>query len=106
MLGNASVSLSYQIWHIFVRGGGGIAFGKQDLEFLNPTGELAIHTASGLGIGYSVGAGFTIPLASFVSMAVFGNWNAGFYDLVSPQGLTERSASHQWLEFGVGLGVR
>jgi hypothetical protein len=41
-----------------------------------------------------------------VSLAFFGNWNVGHYDMVSPQGLTERDAMHEYLEFGVGVAVR
>lgn len=106
MLGNVSVSFSYQFWRLFVRAGGGLAFGSQDLEMTGTTGDILIHTASGWGVGYSAGGGFTVPLASMVSLAFFGNWNVGQYDMVSPQGLTEREAKHQYLELGVGLAVR
>lgn len=106
MLGNVSVSFSYDIWHTFVRAGFGLAFGRQDLEFENPEGAIVMQTASGMGVGYSLGGGFTIPLASVVSLALFGNWNVGFYDMRSPQGLTVRGAKHQWFEFGVGVALR
>lgn len=105
MLGNASVSVSYRYWRFFAQAGGGVAFGSQDLEMTGSGGELLVHTATGWGIGYTAGAGFTVPVASMVSLAFFGNWNVGHYDMVSPQGLTERAAKHQYLEFGVGVGV-
>jgi hypothetical protein len=106
LLGNLSISFSYQIWHVYVRAGGGLAFGSQDLEMTAANGDLLVHTASGFGVGYSAGAGVTVPLASVVSLAFFGNWNVGQYDMVSPQGLTQRDAKHEYLELGVGVAVR
>lgn len=106
MLGNVSVSFSYDYWHLFVRAGAGVSFGRQDLEMENQEGAVIIHTASGWGPGYSLGGGFTVPVASMVSLAFYGNWNVGHYDLVSPQGLTERGARHRYLELGVGLAMR
>ena len=106
MLGNLSVSFSYQYWRVFVRAGGGVAFGSQDLEMTGASGDLIQHTASGWGVGYSAGAGITVPMASMVSLAFFGNWNVGHYDMVSPQGLTERAAKHEYFELGVGIAVR
>lgn len=105
-LGNLSISLSYDFWHLYVRAGGGVAFGSQDLETSDADGDIMVHTASGWGVGYSAGAGLTIPLASVVSLTVFGNWNVGQYDMISPQGLTERAAKHEYLELGVGVAVR
>jgi hypothetical protein len=106
MLGNLSVSFSYRYWQTFVRAGFGAAFGSQDLEMELADGSKGIHTARGLGIGYSAGAGATIPLANMVSLAFFANWNVGHYDMVSPQGLHERSARHQYFEVGVGVAAR
>jgi hypothetical protein len=106
MLGNLSVSFSYDYWHFFARAGVGLAFGSKDLEMENPEGDIIPHTASGFGPGFSAGAGFTIPVASMVSLAFYGNWNRGHYDMVSPQGLIERDATHQYLEFGVGVAMR
>jgi len=106
MLGNLSVSFSYDFWHLFVRAGGGVAFGSKDLEMENPEGAIIVHTASGWGPGFSAGAGVTVPIASVVSLAFYGNWNMGRYDMVSPQGLIERGAEHQYLEFGVGVAMR
>ena len=83
-----------------------MAFGSQDLETSDADGDIMVHTASGWGVGYSAGAGLTIPLASVVSLTVFGNWNVGQYDMISPQGLTERAAKHEYLELGVGVAVR
>lgn len=105
-LGNASVSFSYDFWHLWVRAGGGLAWGSQDLEMLDANGQVMIHTASGWGVGYSAGAGLTVPVASVLSISFFGNWNVGIYDMISPQGLTERKAKHQYLELGAGLAVR
>jgi hypothetical protein len=105
-IGNTSVSISYDVWHVFLRAGFGLAWGRQDLEFENSKGEMAVHTASGMGVGYSAGAGFTVPLASAVSLAIFGNWSVGRYDMVSHLGLTERDARHEWFELGVGAAIR
>jgi hypothetical protein len=106
MLGNLSVSFSYDYWRFFLRAGAGVAFGSQDLEMENQEGNIIIHTASGWGPGYSLGGGFTIPVASVVSLAFYGNFNVGHYDMVSPQGLTERRVKHQYLELGVGVALR
>jgi hypothetical protein len=106
ILGNLSVSFSYTFWHLFVRAGGGVAYGSQDLEMTGGDGAVMVHRASGFGVGYSAGGGITVPLASFVSLAFFGNWNVGHYDMISPRGLSERGARHRYLELGVGVGVR
>jgi hypothetical protein len=106
MLGNASVSVSYDYWHLFVKAGVGLAFGSKDLEMENSQGDVIIHTASGFGPGFTAGAGVTVPVASMVSLAFYGNWNMGRYDMVSPQGLIERDATHQYLELGIGVAVR
>jgi opacity protein-like surface antigen len=106
MLGNLSVSFSYDYWHLFVRAGAGISFGSQDLEMENQEGDIIVHTASGWGPGYSVGGGVTLPVASVVSLAFYANYNVGQYDMVSPQGVTERRAKHQYLELGVGVALR
>lgn len=58
------------------------------------------------GSDTETGAGVTVPLASVVSLAFFGNWNVGQYDMVSPQGLTERSAKYEYVELGVGVAIR
>ena len=106
MLGNLSVSVSYDFWHFFARAGAGLAFGSKDLEMENPEGAIIVHTASGWGPGYPAGAGVLVPVASMVSLAIYGNWNVGHYDMVSPQGLIERSARHQYLEVGFGVAMR
>lgn len=105
-LGNLSVSFSYDFWHLYLRAGGGLAFGSQDLETTDANDNPLIHTASGWGVGYSAGLGLKIPVASVVSLSLFGNWNVGHYDMISPQGLTERQARHQFLELGAGLAIR
>ncbi|MFC1660435.1 hypothetical protein ACFL3S_03065 [Gemmatimonadota bacterium] len=106
MLANASVSFSYRVWQVFVRAGGGLAWGSQDLEVELGDGMIGTHTASGWGVGYSVGGGITVPVASVVSLAFFGNWNVGHYDMISPMGLQERGAKHEYVELGVGVALR
>jgi hypothetical protein len=106
ILANLSASVFYEFWHFYLRAGAGMAFGSQDLEMSAADGSMAIHTASGFGVGYSAGAGLTIPIASVAHLAVFGNWNVGTYDMVSPQGLTERGARHEYLEVGIGVSAR
>ena len=106
-LGNASISFSYQIWHVFVRAGGGLAWGSQDLELSNPqTGDVTVSRASGMGIGYSIGAGITLPVFSPVSLAFFGNWNVGRYDMSADGAVLARDSEHEYLEVGVGLTLR
>lgn len=102
-LGNASVVFSWQLWHFWVEGGGGFAWSGEDLV---DSGSSAIVHASGMGIGYSFGAGMSIPLAGPLSLAFFGNYNAGQYDLTSPTAVVDRGASHQYVELGVGLTLR
>lgn len=101
-LGNVSLSLSLEAWHIFVRAGVGIALGRQDLQ---DAGGL-VTSATGLGLGYSVGGGATLPLASLVSLAIFANWNAGRYDLITPSEVLDRGATHRYVELGFGLTLR
>ena len=101
-LGNVSVSLSFAAWHLFVRAGAGVAMGRQDIQ--DASGDVA--TASGLGIGYSVGGGATLPLASLVSLVVFVNWNVGSYDLSTPLAVIERGIKHEYIELGFGLTLR
>ena len=97
---------SYQFWHIYLRAGGGLAWGSQDLEIAGSNDDITVQTASGVGIGYSAGAGLTLPIASVVSLAFFGNWNVGHYDMISAQGVSERGLKHEYLELGVGLALR
>ena len=80
MLGNASISFSYTLWHLYVRAGGGVAWGHQDIEETDESGDVTVIRASGVGIGYSVGAGATLPVYGSVALAFFGNWNHGHYD--------------------------
>ncbi len=101
-LGNVSMSLSFAAWHLFVRGGVGLAMGRQDIQ--DAGGDVA--TASGLGIGYSVGGGATLPLANLVSLVVFSNWNMGSYDLSTPLAVIGRGVKHKYIEFGFGLTLR
>ena len=101
-LGNASMSVSYATWHVFVRGGVGVAVRWQDMQ--DPSGD--VTTASGVGIGYSVGGGAMLPLASLASLAVFVNWNVGRYDLSTPLAVIDRGVKHKFLELGFGLTLR
>ena len=106
MLGNASISLSYTLWHLYVRAGGGVAWGHQDIEETDVAGEITVIRASGIGVGYSVGAGATLPVYGPVSLAFFGNWNHGRYDLAGERSVLTRDATHSYLELGVGLTIR
>lgn len=101
-LGNASLTLSWQTWHVFLRAGLGVALGQQDLQ----DAEGTISTARGIGVGYSFGAGATVPLASVVSLALFANWNTGSYDLSTPTEIVARGVSHELIEVGFGLTLR
>ncbi|MGY8799434.1 MAG: hypothetical protein ACKVG4_11715 [Longimicrobiales bacterium] len=38
--------------------------------------------------------------------AIFANYNAGTYDLVSAEGVLQRDARHEYLEMGFGLTIR
>ena len=105
-LGNASLTLSWQVWRLFVRGGGGVAWGHQDIEGVDGEGEAMVARASGKGIGYSFCGGITLPLASAVSLAILGNYNVGTYDLTAPGGVVERDVRHEYLELGFGLTIR
>ena len=106
-LGNASISFSYQVWHVYFRAGGGLAWGSQDLELPNPqTGDVTVSHVSGMGIGYSVGAGIMLPVFSPVSLAFFGNWNVGRYDMSADGAVLARDSEHEYLEVGVGLTLR
>lgn len=101
-LGNVSMSLSFAAWHLFVRAGVGLAMGRQDLQDAN--GD--VTTASGTGIGYSMGGGATLPLASLVSLVVFVNWNVGSYDFSTPLTVIDRGVKHEYIEVGFGLTLR
>lgn len=101
-LGNVSMSLSFAAWHLFVRAGVGVAMGRQDIQ--DADGDVV--TASGLGIGYSMGGGATLPLASMVSLVVFANWNVGSYDLSTPVAVIGRGVKHKYIELGFGLTLR
>ena len=105
-LGNASVTLSWQVWRLFVRGGGGLSWGHQDIEGVGEEGEAIVERVSGKGIGYTFGGGLTLPLASAVSLVLFGNYNVGTYDLFSPAGVGDRGVKHEYLELGFGLTIR
>ncbi len=101
-LGNASVSFSYQVWHVFTRAGVGLAWGHQDV--VNTEGDVV--AASGKGVGYSLGGGVMVPLASMVSLVFFGNWNAGGCDLSTSEDVLQRGIKHEFVEIGIGLTLR
>ena len=65
-----------------------------------------VTTASGMGVGYSLGGGATLPLASLASLVLFVNWNVGSYDLATPAAVLERGVKHKFVELGFGLTVR
>ena len=67
---------------------------------------MTVATAKGLGIGYSIGGGATLPLASMVSLVVFSNWNIGSYDLSTPSAVIGRNVKHKYVELGFGLTLR
>ncbi|HIF22650.1 MAG TPA: hypothetical protein EYQ27_12285 [Gemmatimonadetes bacterium] len=94
------------MWRLFLRAGGGFARAHQDIEGVDESGDATVVRASGKGIGYSFGGGITLPLASSVSLALFGNYNVGSYDLNSPLGVVQRGVEHEYLEPGVGLTIR
>ncbi len=105
-LGNASVTFSWQVWHVWIRAGGGLAWARQDVVREEEGAGPVVEQASGLGIGYSAGAGVTIPVAGPVSLAFYANLNGGRYDLVSPTAVLQRGAEHRYVEVGVGLTLR
>lgn len=102
-LGNASLIFTWQIWHVWVQGGGGVAWAGDDYV---PDGSDAAEHASGMGIGYTLGGGAMLPLAGPVSLAFIGNVNFGRYDLTTPTQVLQRGAKHRYVELGVGLTVR
>lgn len=101
-LGNASMTLSFATWHVFFRAGVGVAMRSQDMQ--DSDGD--VTTASGVGIGYSLGGGATLPLASLASLVLFVNWNVGRYDLSTPVAVIKRGVKHRYVELGFGLTVR
>ena len=60
----------------------------------------------GAGVGFSVGAGATLPLVSVVSIAFFANYNFGAYDLATPTAVLERGVKHEIVELGFGISTR
>ncbi|MFQ5537555.1 MAG: hypothetical protein ACE5GJ_08905 [Gemmatimonadota bacterium] len=121
-LGNVSVTFSFEIWQLFFQAGGGVAWASQDLvpgggvatvggaggaaAGEGGSGAAATVTASGLGVGYTVGGGFVLPVAPPVSLVFFANLNAGSYDLATPYEVVERGARHRYLEVGIGVAAR
>jgi len=101
-LGNANLVLSYQRWHVFVRGGVGVAFGSVSIQ----DAQANLATASGIGVGYTLGGGATLPIAGMVSLAFFANWNSGSYDLAVPTAILEEGVRHDFVEVGVGITLR
>ncbi|RMH18352.1 MAG: hypothetical protein D6701_06465 [Gemmatimonadetes bacterium] len=61
------------------------------------------RTATGVGVGYTVGAGVLLPFAGPISITVFSNWNAGWYDLSADGFTLAADTSHRFFEVGIGL---
>lgn len=106
MLGNASLSVSYHLWHMFAHVGGGVAWGHQDLEETSESGQTTITRVSGIGVGYTLGSGVTVPVYNAISIAIFGNWNVGYYDMSAPGEVVVRGAQHRFYEVGVGITIQ
>ena len=103
---NISVSFSYRVRYLYLRAGVGPALGSSDVAESDGNDGFLINTASGGGVGYSVGGGVTLPVAGPIGLAFYANWNSGSYDLNLPTTVLARGAKHQYLEMGVGLSVR
>lgn len=104
-LGNASIVFSWQAWHVFARAGGGLAWGAQDGAGTGDEAETVV-SSTGMGVGYTVGGGITLPLHPMISLAFFGNYNVGQYDLTEPSGVVVRDTRHEVLELGIGVTIR
>lgn len=105
-LGNLSLVLSWQTWHAFVRGGVGVAIASQGMEDTQVGQSATVITASGKGVGYTVGGGLTLPLTPLIGVALFANHNVGTYDLTSLHGVLQREAEHRYTEIGFGVTIR
>lgn len=106
MLGNASVTVSYQASYVWAKAGAGFAWGHQDLETAPVGEEPAILRATGKGIGYTLGGGIKVPVHSLVALAFFGNWNVGTYDMSTENGVVARGSRHAYYELGFGVTLR
>lgn len=106
MLGNASLSLSYQLWQFYAQAGAGLGFGSYDLEEVAESGDVTLVSANGLGVGYSLGGGVDIPVSGAVAVTMFGNWNVGFYDLNAGGERLAPGTRHDFFEFGLGLSIK
>lgn len=105
-LGNASLSFSYQLWQLYARAGAGLGFGSYDIEEVDEAGAVTLVSATGLGVGYSLGGGLDIPVSGPVAVTMFGNWNVGFYDLNAKGKRLASNTRHDFFEFGLGLSIR
>lgn len=101
-LTNVSLTFSYQAWHTFAHAGVGVALARQDVQAEDDT----VSRASGKGIGYTIGGGIMLPIAGPASLMLFGNWNHGRYDLVSPEAILQRGVTHDYAELGFGVTIR
>jgi opacity protein-like surface antigen len=106
MLVNASVTFSYEVSYLWVRGGVGPALSRTDVLEDDGSGTEIKAGASGMGVGYTLGAGVRMPLAGPISLAFFANWNAGGYDLSTARAVVARGAKHEYLELGMGIALR
>ncbi len=106
MLGNASVTASYQVGYAWVKAGTGFAWGFQDIEEPAQGADPEILRAKGKGIGYSLGGGIKLPVHAMVALAAFGNWNVGTYDMNTVNGVVARENRHAYYEVGFGVTIR
>jgi hypothetical protein len=106
MLGNATVTTSYQLGYVWVKGGAGFAWGHQDLETVPVDEDPVILRAAGKGVGYSLGGGIKLPVHPLISLAFFGNWNVGTYDMSTDNGVVARGSRHAYYELGFGVTLR
>jgi hypothetical protein len=104
-LANVSVVFSYQAAPLFLRGGVGVALAWSDVIEGDVDAPL-IRTASGKGVGFTAGGGLLLPVSGNLGLAFYANWNYGRYDLTSPTQVVARDATHDYLEFGVGIAFR
>lgn len=101
-LTNVSLTFSYQAWHTFVHAGVGVALARQDVQAEDDT----VSSATGKGIGYTVGGGILLPIAGPASLMFFANWNHGRYDLATPEAILQRGVTHDYAEMGFGVTIR
>jgi hypothetical protein len=102
-VGNGSLIFSWQVWHLWAQAGGGLAF--EGIDFI-PAGSSTADHAKGIGVGYTVGVGASLPVAGPLGVAFYANYSAGRYDLSSPTEVVRRNVRHDYLEAGMGITLR